>query len=379
MKKLIKNNLSIFIRLIILIVLIGFIITFTLLQTNTDFAEWWTRNISRFYQFIVGISVKHLSFSVTEIFFLLLVIGTVILLVTLIFDFVKKRINAGISKITTISLIYLSLVFVYIASTSLAYYRAPLAIDLYEEKVDKSEFYNIIKYYLDDFNKCSENLSYDDNGALIMPYSSDKLNENLEKEYEKLTNPYFSSFTTYCKPMLSSFLYVEFQITGVTFGVLGEANYDVYMTSAEYPFTFAHEMAHAKGVMRENDAQMVAAYICLNSEDYFIRYSGYIYTFNSLMNLARYTGNKGDYSELYNQINHNILNNYKQISDYWDKHDFLSDFAEFWNNLYLNIFGSDTTDSYQDPPAVVDPDTQEITKFSNYQKLYFEQYFSKNK
>jgi hypothetical protein len=179
--------------------------------------------------------------------------------------------------------------------------------------------------------------------------------------------------------MISSFLYVEFQITGVYFGSLGESNYDKYMTSAEFPFTFAHEIAHSKGVMRENAAQMVAAYICLNSDDIYLRYSGYIYTFNSLLQLAKYTGNKNDYKELYNMMNPKILDNYDQISDYWKKHDFLSDFAEFWNNLYLKIFGSESTDEYEDKPPVVNPDTNEITSFSKYQKLYFKAYYEKNK
>lgn len=376
MKKFIKEHLTIVIRLALIVVLLILLIILTILQNNMAFCEWWTTTISRGYQTAVGAIFKYVPFSMTEIFFVSLVVFTIFLIVTLIIDFVKKRYKAGVSKISTLGLIYVGFIFTYVASTSLAYYRAPLNLNLYEEKVDKSEFREIIEYFLNDFNKCAESLSFSDDGAVVMPYSNKQLSKQIEKEYAKLNDPYFSSFTTYSKPMLSSFIYVEFQITGVYFGVLGESNYDLYMTSAEYPFTFAHEIAHSKGVMRENDAQMMAAYICLNSDDLYLRYSGYIYTFNSLLSLARYTGVKDDYKQLYNMINKDILNNYTQINKHWNDHDFLGDFAEFWNDLYLKIFGSESTDEYQDPPAVVDPETMEITSFSNYQKLYFSVYYN---
>ena len=376
MKKFIRDNLSIVIRVGITLLLVIFLIVLNALQSNSAFCEWWTVNISRFYQTTVGAIFKYIPFSMTEIFFVNLVLGTIVLLVSLIIDFVKKRIKNGVSKVSTIAIVYVAFIFTYVATTSLSYYRDPLPIELYEEKVDKAKFREIIEYFLDDFNYCSTQLEYEENGEVKMPYSNKALSKQIEKEYAKIKDSYFNNFTTYSKPMLSSFVYVEFQITGVYFGVLGESNYDLYMTHAEYPFTFAHEIAHQKGVMRENDAQMMGAYICLNSDDIFLRYSGYIYTFNSLLNLAHYTGVKDDYKELYQKINPNILGNYKYINSYWKEHDILEEFASFWNNLYLKIFGSESTDEYQDPPPVVDPGTNEIAHFSRYQKLYFQTYFN---
>ena len=146
------------------------------------------------------------------------------------------------------------------------------------------------------------------------------------------------------------------------------------MTNGEHPFTLAHELAHSKGVMRENDAQLLAAYICLNSEDYFIRYSGYLYTFSSILNLMNYTGVKDDYSNMYKQMDKNILANYRYINKFWDEHNLLEAIGEFFNNLYLNLFGKESTDDYQDPPPQVDDSTQEITHFSRYQQLMFQKY-----
>lgn len=377
MKKLIKENKSIFIRLVIIVFLIIFLIVLGIFQNSPSISEWWTRNISRFFQTCSGFLLKYIPFSLTEIFVISLIGVSIFLLVWIIVSLVKKRKKFALSRTIDIVLIYVSIIFSYVSTTSLAYYRKPLPITLYEEKVNKEDFREIIEYFLLDYNYCSNSLEYKDDGAVKMPYSASKLSRVIEDEYEKIDDSYFSSFTTYGKPLLTSFLFREFNITGVYFGPFGESNYNSLMTTAEYPFTLAHEIAHSKGVMRENDAQLMAAYICLNSEDTYLRYSGYIYTFTSLLNLARYTDNKDDYKELYNMMDENILKNYNQINSYWRQYDFLDELAEFFNNLYLKIFGSDTTDSYDDTPIVINPGTNEITSFSRYQKLYFQIYFSK--
>lgn len=376
MKKLIKNNLSIFLRLIVIVILVLFLIVLGIFQNFPDICEWWTRNISRLFQTSIGLIVKYFPISLMEVFYIALIGVTIWLSIWVIISFIKKRKKFAFSRLIDITLIYAAFIFTYVSTTSLAYYRNPLQIPLYEEKVNKEEFVDIITYFLNDFNYCAKNLSFREDGSVEMPYSASKLNKVIEDEYKKIKNPYFSSFTTYEKPLLSSILFREFNITGIYFGPFGEANYNTLMTYAEYPFTFAHEIAHSKGVMRENDAQIVAAYICLNSDDVYLRYSGYICTFSSLLNLAKYTGNKNDYKNLYNQLNTNIISNYKQINEYWARFTFLDDIADFFNNLYLNIFGNDSTESYDDTPVIVNPGTNEITSFSRYQKLYFEAYYN---
>lgn len=376
MKKLIKENKSIFVRLVIIISLIVFLIVLGIFQSNPLICEWWTRNISRFFQTTAGFIFKYIPFSITELFVLSLIGVTIWLIVWTIISLVKKRKKFALSRAIDITLIYVAFIFSYVSTTSLAYYRAELPIPLYEEKVEKSEFVPIISYFLDDYNYCSSTLSYNEDGSLIMPYSASKLSRIIEEEYKKVNDSYFSSFTTYMKPLATSFLFREFHITGVYFGPFGESNYDYLMTTAEYPFTFAHEIAHSKGVMRENDAQLMAAYICLNSEDPYLRYSGYIYTFTSLLNLARYTGNKDDYKNLVNQLDEDIIKNLNQINKYWASHDLLNEIAEFFNNLYLKIFGNDSTGGYDDTPIIINPGTNEITSFSRYQKLYFNIYYN---
>lgn len=373
-----KNRRLPIIKFIAAGVLIVFLIVLGIFQNDPNICEWWTRNIARGYQTFVGTIFKYLPFSFIEILILSAIGLLIFLIIRIIIDLTKKGFFKALDKLMIIAVSVLGLVTTYVMTTSLAYYRAELPIQLYEEKVDKTKFNSIVQYFLDDFNTCSQNLEYYESGEVKMPYSPNELARKIAYEYSKIKDPYFSSFTTNPKPLLTSFLFVQFQITGVYVGISGEVNYDAFMTKSEYPFTFAHELAHSKGVMRENDAQLVAAYICLNSEDDFIRYSGYMYTFTSLLSLCRYTGNKDDYNNMRKQMDEDILKNYSYISKYWEKNDLLSHIGEFFNNLYLKLFGSESTESYDDTPIIVNPGTNEITSFSRYQKLYFQTFLNKN-
>ena len=374
MKKWIKENFNIFSKVILLISIIFILIVLSLFQLNPNICEWLTRTISRFYQTGIGFIFKYIPFSIIELISIALIIFGIVLIIQIIKTLVKKQYKIALNKSLIMSNIILSIVTGYVATTSLAYYRLPIPIPLYNEHVEKEKFNGVVQYFLDDYNYCSSQLEYYENGEVKMPYSRQQLANNIINQYSKIKTPYLSSFTTNPKAMLTSFLYVEFQITGVYSGLTGEVNYDYYMTNGEYPFTFAHEIAHSKGVMRENDAQLLAAYICLNSSDIYLRYSAYLYTFTSLLSLTKYTGNKDDYKNMVQQMDESIIKNYDYISKYWKEHDILGDFGEFFNNLYLKLFGGESTDSYDDTPVVVDPSTNEIKSFSRYQKLYFQRY-----
>ena len=235
---------------------------------------------------------------------------------------------------------------------------------------------SIAQYFLDDFNDCSSKLEYKENGEVISPYSLGEIQKILVKEYDKLDNPYLMKYTTSLKPLMTSFLFRELNITGITFGITGEANINTLSTASEIPFTCAHELAHTKGVMQEREADYLAAYITLNSDDYFLRYSGYMFSFYRLLSIADYTGNSGDYSELSGQISPKIKANSTYINKYWKDHDMLAKFEDWLNNLYLKNNGvEEGTANYGDSSPVVDEEEKKITSLSNYQKIYFKIYY----
>lgn len=380
MKAFIKNHLSLVIRSAIILLLLIFLIVLIILKNNQAICEVWTQGFGRWYLTVFGTVTKWIPFSLSELVIITIAIFTILWIVLFIIDCVKKRRRKAVGCVLNIGLVAIAITTIYFATAELAYNRAQMPITLYEEKVDKSEFNSIVNYFIDDLNYCVNQLDFDENNELISPYSLSETNVKLEEEYSKITDPYFSSFTTYAKPMISSFLYREFHITGVTFMPLAESNVNYLNVAAGKPYTAAHELAHTKGVMREGDADLLTASLLLTSTDPYFRYSAYYYTISSLLTLANYTGTSGDYMAALNRIDNKWYKNMTYNNEYWNSHDTFQKIANWWNDLYLKMSGvKEGVDSYSDTPTEINKQTNEITSFSNYQKLYFQIYYSNAK
>ena len=110
------------------------------------------------------------------------------------------------------------------------------------------------------------------------------------------------------------------------------------MPSIDIPFVMAHEIAHLKGVMREDDANLVALYVCINSSNSFVRYSGYFRGFSRLLEIKAYTNNK-EYKEVIQQMDPRIFLDNSNYSTYFKEHDLLQYLSTFINDIYLYING----------------------------------------
>ena len=53
-----------------------------------------------------------------------------------------------------------------------------------------------------------------------------------------------------------------------------EANYNTKMAALNQPATFCHELAHLKGILREDEAGFIGYLACLTSEEPYFQYSG---------------------------------------------------------------------------------------------------------
>ena len=195
-----------------------------------------------------------------------------------------------------------------------------------------------------------------------------------------MNSDYYYEYSATAKPMyLTSWAYRMLSITGVSFAPTGEPNYNVLCPDGFKPFTIAHEMAHSKGAMPEEDANLTAAYICLNSEDPFIRYSGYNVAFWSLSSLILATNEKQDLTDFYNKIDPKIYANNAYENKYWADHAIFDKISDWINDLYLKMNNDDGTVSYTDNIDVIHTDTEYVVRsYSRYQALLMWIYFDKN-
>jgi hypothetical protein len=366
--------------------MIGFFVFLVILMQFDRASEWWTITIARFYHQSFAWLFSLIPFSLMEI---LVVSWAVLLAVNLIKAIrfaIKKQFTPSLKSLQISMITLLVMTNLYVATAGMAYRRDPVMIPQYEQDVLYTEYLNVVEFYADQFNQSSAQLTFDEEtGSVINPYSLDQLNTIIHDAFvnANLDSTYFTSYSTRVKPLLTSFLYREFHITGVHFAPSTEATINVLVPDALIPYTMIHELVHAKGVMREDDANLVALYVCLWSNDPYLQYSGYFNTFYALLNLTKYMGDSTAYGRVYQSLSQAIRRDYQFQQAYWENYDLLDTFARWVNDTYLRLFGTDGVSSYTDVPSIITIEDGEntievIDEFSPYQKLFFYRYFISN-
>lgn len=130
-------------------------------------------------------------------------------------------------------------------------------------------------YIVVNLNELSGRLQRDGNGYLV--YEGDiqqtaiAAMERLGGEYEQLRGFYPRPKEIYFSNLLS-----QTYMMGYYFPFSMEANYNSTMYIVNKPSTICHEFAHLKGFIQEDEASLIGYLACIDSEDPFFRYSGYM-------------------------------------------------------------------------------------------------------
>lgn len=115
-------------------------------------------------------------------------------------------------------------------------------------------------------------------GRTLLPLSRAQLYEALEAAYERTPLPGVADNKAFGqpKPIRFSRVLTRLGISGMFFPFTGEANFNAEQPDCDLPFAIAHEMAHQRGFAREDEANFIAFLVCANSTDSYVRYSGYL-------------------------------------------------------------------------------------------------------
>ena len=103
--------------------------------------------------------------------------------------------------------------------------------------------------------------------------------QKLGETYEQLDGYYPRP-----KPLLSSDFMCQQYMSGYYFPFSMEANYNDVMYIMNYPATMCHELAHLRGFILEDEANFISYLACIQSDDIFFQYSGYLSVLGYLEN-----------------------------------------------------------------------------------------------
>ncbi len=353
-------------------------------------AEWWTTHVQAGWEKVIGTLTDWLPFSVLELFIVSGLIVGAFLLVRLFINLCTakfKRILIGVLSLCVGGAYVLNL---YALSMGFGYYRAPMPVPQAGKDYSQTQARAAVEYFLADYNHLADTFDRDENGCVICPYTISELADILVKEYSRLDDPYFTAYTPRIKPVVNSWFLSDTLTTGVTFLPFGEATVNTDAPPSTVTITAAHELAHAKGVQREGDADLLARYILLSSDDGYLRYCGYYASFDNLLETMLLFGDNAAYNELGVGISKRVSTERRYAIKYWNSQpDIVGRIFQFFNNAYLQFNGaSNGTGSYDDgnqSDVIIpinpdtgepekDPDTGEILRevyYSQVQMMYF--------
>ena len=223
-------------------------------------------------------------------------------------------------------------------------------LGLDRREVTAAELLQTASILLDESNKLANDVDFKYASSSVMPYSYAEMNKKLNEAYKKVCEKY-----TFIAPMYSNVKTVMLSepmtythISGVYTYYTGEANINVNFPDYTLPYTAAHELSHQRGIAREDEANFMAFLVCLESDDAYIRYSGYMNLFEYVVN-ALYSANKNMYYALMNNADNRIRYEMFAYNEFFEKYreSVASEVSGTVNDNYLKAQGqTDGTKSY---------------------------------
>ena len=195
----------------------------------------------------------------------------------------------------------------------------------------------------------AQNVTFRYQNFSVMPYSLEEMNKKLLDAYDSISDKYsfIQRLDSRLKPVVLSEPWSYTHITGVYTYFTGEANINVNFPDYTIPFTAAHELAHQRGIAREDEANFMAFLVCIESDDPYIRYSGYLNMYEYVSS-SLYSANAEMYFDVRNTLPTTVRAEMRAYSAFFDKYrdNVVADVSQAVNDTYLKVQGTAGTKSY---------------------------------
>lgn len=312
---------------------------------SPDFADFITRYIGGTVRFILAKLTGAIPFSLAEMILILLPAILAFLIVAGIKAVRSDKNHAYLKYICTLLAIITTFYSLFVFTLGTAYQGRTLydKLDVEKPKYENpDELIALCEYLRDSANECARDIKFNEKNGSVMPCSRGELNELLNEACIKAAKKYrfIAPLRSNFKDVILSTPMTYTHISGVYTYYTGEANINTNFPDYTLPFTAAHEMAHQRGIAREEEANFVAYLICMESDDDYVRYSAYINLLEYVQS-ALYKADKTAYSAFYRTLGEDIIIEYRAYDEFFDNYrtNVAADVSGAINNAYLQSQG----------------------------------------
>ena len=319
-------------------------VLYILFRVNSSFAQWFNQYISHYGRMILGLLTAWIPFSLAELLLVTIPLWATVLIVVAVKHYSNSAHNALVF-LGILSSLVLSVLIIFVWNFAPGYYDKGLAgkLELNREKVSPAELEQTATILVEQMNALTDEITFLESGSSLMPYSYGEMNDKLLKAYDRFceSNDFMDTFYSRVKPVMLSEPMTYTHITGVYTFFTGEANINVNFPDYCIPYTAAHELAHQRGIAREDEANFIAFLVCMESDDPYIQYSALLNVYEYVRN-ALYSASKERYRKVNKLLSEEIYAEGVAYSEFFEKYkeNVVAEVSQQTNNAYLQSQGN---------------------------------------
>ena len=308
------------------------------------FADFFSGTICGLFRFLMAKATGWIPFSLGEMIIILLPFALLFMIGFSVW--ITRHYSARIYCRTIAGLlsVLFSLYSLFVLTLAPGYQSSTLdqKMGLKREAVSADELYATAEILRDQIDAELDEIVFRNGTFSVMPYSLDEMNEKLNDAYEVAAKQYdfIQNFRSHIKYVMLSEPMSYTHITGVYSFYTGEANLNVNFPDYSLPYTAAHELAHQRGIAREEEANFVAFLVCMKSDDPYIRYSGYVNVLEYVMSSLN-QASTSKYHAFYGTLDYRVRFEFVAQSNFFNQYrdSVASNVSSTVNNAYLQSQG----------------------------------------
>lgn len=349
MRKNAKRSIPKCAKLLLLTAVLSYVVLFVG-RRNSAFAEWVSNGFGYYVRFAFARFSSLIPFSLGEC---LIVLSPIIVIGVIVFAARRSR-RVGRIRFLACFLAVLSLLYTsYVYTLGISYNRMPLgeSLSLDSVEVNAENLYSAALLLKEECESLLDEISFDESGSSISDISFEKMSREALLGYERLDTDYpllnIKTFDSVAKPVRLSKAMTKLDLLGVYTFFTGEANVNVHYPDYTTPFTVAHEMAHQRGIAREDEANFTAFLVSVRADSAYVRYSGYM-NMLEYVSSALYKTDKALYRELVSGYDGRLKGEINAMREFYlaNKNETLGKISDTVNDNYLKAQGTEGVVSY---------------------------------
>ena len=309
------------------------------IESNPTFAGTVHHTVGAGIRAVISTLTSWIPFSLAEI---MLILSPVLLFIICFFMMrrLRRSITAGVRYfvgfLSILSLVFTVMVFGY--NSGFYDESVETKVGIERENLSAEQLYDTAILLIDAIREEIPNVNYPENTYSEMEFSYAQMNKELNEAYRTLHDNYpsFECFYSNTKPVMLSEPWTYTHISGMYTFFTGEANVNVNYPDFIMVSSAAHEMAHQRGIGKEDEANFVAFLVCSLSDNSYIRYCGYADVLSEVMSkLASASSELHAKATAY--MPQELKNEYAAYSKFFDKYreNVAANVSTTVNNAYI--------------------------------------------